>query len=63
METNKELERLIHYSKEASPLTDLEQMFFAYLESDRANDKEHRQDVMLTYTYISKLLIEINPKQ
>ena len=59
METNKALENLYHWSKEASPLTDLEQMFFAYLESDRANDKEHRQDVMLTYTYIRELLTEI----
>jgi hypothetical protein len=63
METNKALENLYHWSKEASPLTDLEQMFFAYLESDRANDKEHRQDVILTYTYMIALLKEIEKKQ
>jgi hypothetical protein len=59
METNKALENLIYYSKEASPLKDLEQMFFAYLETDFANDKEQRESVVLSYQFIKNLLAEI----
>jgi len=60
METNKALENLIYYSKEASPLNDLEQMFFAYLENDLANDKEQRESVVLTYLFLKNMLTEMN---
>ncbi len=60
METNKALENLIYYSKEASPLNDLEQMFHAYLCSDTADDKEQRESVVLTYQFIKNLLAEIH---
>jgi hypothetical protein len=58
-----QLRSLISYSYEASPLNDLEQMFFAYLESDFANDKEQRESVVLTYQFIKNLLAEIEQKQ
>jgi hypothetical protein len=60
MKTNKALENLIYYSKEASPLNDLEQMFFAYLENDLANDKEQRESVVLTYLFLKNMLTEMN---
>ncbi len=44
-------------------MNDLEQMFFAYLESDFANDKEHRESVVLTYQFIKNMLAEIEQKQ
>lgn len=55
-----QLRSLIRYSVEASPLNDLEQMFFAYLENDMANDKEQRVSVVLTYQFIKNLLAEIH---
>lgn len=60
MKTKKALENLIYYSKEASPLNDLEQMFFAYLENDLANDKEQRESVVLTYLFLKNMLTEMN---
>jgi hypothetical protein len=60
MKTKKALENLIYYSKEASPLNDLEQMFFAYLENDLANDKEQRESVVLTYLFLKNMLAEMN---
>jgi len=59
MGTHTALENLIFYSKEAKPLSDLEQMFFAYLESDFADDKEQRESIVLTYQFIKNLLTEI----
>jgi hypothetical protein len=58
-----QLRSLISYSNEASPLNDLEQMFFAYLENDMANDKEQRESVVLTYQFIKNMLAEIEQKQ
>ena len=59
MGTTTALENLIYYSKEASPLNDLEQMFHAYLCSDIADDKEQRESVVLTYQFIKNMLAEI----
>ena len=53
------LENLISYSKQSEPLNDLEQMFFAYLESDFADDKNQRESVLLTYQFIKNMLAEI----
>jgi hypothetical protein len=61
--THTALENLIFYSKEAKPLSDLEQMFYTYLESDFANDKEQRESVVLTYQLIKNLLAEFETKQ
>jgi hypothetical protein len=60
MGTTTALENLISYSKQSEPLSDLEQMFFAYLESDFADDKNQRESVLLTYQFIKNLLAEIN---
>ena len=59
MGTQTALENLIFYSKESKPLSDLEQMFFTYLESDFADDKSQRESVLLTYQFIKNLLTEI----
>jgi hypothetical protein len=59
MGTQTALEKLTFYSKESKPLSDLEQMFFTYLESDFADDREQRESVLLTYQFIKNLLTEI----
>jgi len=59
MGTTTALENLISYSKQSEPLNDLEQMFFAYLESDFADDKNQRESVLLTYQFIKNMLAEI----